>query len=494
MGGGGGGGMEVDLTHGAVPAMSRRFQEGPRLRPVLQVAEAPRLVGFSPAAGPERRHYRLLLSDGLHSQRGLLVGSSLNRLARDGALRRGAVVRVLDYFCRTVLNQRYIVVIQLEILQIECTLIGSPKIYEVVAAEPYDMSFSGSLGSDEPCFMSGTQQGANSSSLIRGQAMLNSSDLAVNNLPFSGSYVSMQVQDSVDTKMQQLSLNDNPKNQRFALTATNGSSGPTGDAYGSPMPPTMCTNGRHVGTGDEAPYGITPIAALNPYKGRWTIKARVTAKTDIRHYENARGPAKVFEFDLLDAQGGEIRATCFSLQVDQFYAQIEVDKVYLISRGTVKPANRNFNPLSNDYEIVLDHTTSIEICFDDGSVIPRQQYNPRQIDEIEKNMEGGAMTDQPNAGFTDSQASQSTKTSNNSNGCALNVGGAGYGLSVDQLWREARGCNKMPAPLSGWPECFHCNGGFMDWPSPLAGIRSWDMCYKCKQRGHWAKDCPVRAT
>lgn len=57
---------------------------------------------------------------------------------------------------------------------------------------------------------------------------------------------------------------------------------------------------------NEAPARIIPINALNPYQGRWAIKARITAKGDLRRYNNARGDGKVFSFDLLDSDGGEI--------------------------------------------------------------------------------------------------------------------------------------------------------------------------------------------
>ncbi|XP_034584479.1 replication protein A 70 kDa DNA-binding subunit C [Setaria viridis] len=120
-----GGGLEVDLSHGAVAAMW--WSPGSRLRPVLQVADArhvPDGSGLSPA--PEQR-YRIDLSDGVHSQPGTLA-ASLNRLVRDGTLRRGSVVRVLDFVCDY--RRRTITVIQLQILQTECALIGSLKPYE----------------------------------------------------------------------------------------------------------------------------------------------------------------------------------------------------------------------------------------------------------------------------------------------------------------------------------------------------------------------------
>ncbi len=94
---------------------------------------------------------------------------------------------------------------------------------------------------------------------------------------------------------------------------------------------------------NEAPARIVPIAALNPYQGRWTIKARVTAKSDVRRFHNAKGDGKVFSFDLLDVDNGEIRATCFNNVVDQFYDKIDVGMVYFITKGSLKGAKKNFN-------------------------------------------------------------------------------------------------------------------------------------------------------
>jgi hypothetical protein len=45
---------------------------------------------------------------------------------------------------------------------------------------------------------------------------------------------------------------------------------------------------------DQAPPRIVPIASLNHYQSRWTIKARVTQKGAKRAYSNARGDGKVF--------------------------------------------------------------------------------------------------------------------------------------------------------------------------------------------------------
>lgn len=44
----------------------------------------------------------------------------------------------------------------------------------------------------------------------------------------------------------------------------------------------------------------------------------------IPRFSNARGEGKVFSFDLLDRDGGEIRATAFGAEADKFFEIIEV--------------------------------------------------------------------------------------------------------------------------------------------------------------------------
>ena len=54
---------------------------------------------------------------------------------------------------------------------------------------------------------------------------------------------------------------------------------------------------------------FVPIESLNPYMNKWTIKARITAKSEIRSWSNARGQGTLFSIDLLDAKGTEMKGT-----------------------------------------------------------------------------------------------------------------------------------------------------------------------------------------
>lgn len=60
---------------------------------------------------------------------------------------------------------------------------------------------------------------------------------------------------------------------------------------------------------------------------RWTIKARITSKSDIRRWSNAKGEGTLFSIDLLDSDGGEIRATFFKEACDKFFPVLEEGKV-----------------------------------------------------------------------------------------------------------------------------------------------------------------------
>ncbi|PSN38056.1 Replication protein A 70 kDa DNA-binding subunit [Blattella germanica] len=124
-----------------------------------------------------------------------------------------------------------------------------------------------------------------------------------------------------------------------------------------------------------------PISGISPYQNNWVIKARVTSKTPIRTWSNARGEGKLFSMDLVD-ESGEIRATAFKDQCDKFYDMIEENKVYLVSKCAVKTANKKFCNLKNDYEISFTNETQVIPCNEDIDNIPSVTFNFIPIDKL----------------------------------------------------------------------------------------------------------------
>ncbi|XP_014501619.1 replication protein A 70 kDa DNA-binding subunit A [Vigna radiata var. radiata] len=324
--------MSVNLTENAIPAIIGGDVNAKPLVQVLDVA----LV--SSTNNSQQQRYRLLISDAVFSHHAMLA-TQLNDRIRTGRVRKGSVVQLLDYICTPFKNRKIIMVLNMETIIADFEIIGNPK-------PPLD--------SDLPS--------------VRAIA-----DNTVENLARSNN-----TSNTISNSAAQNASQDKAQNFRPTIQP--------------PYQPPPVYKGRGAVMKNEAPARIIPIAALNPYQGRWAIKARVTAKGDLRRYNNARGDGKVFSFDLLDSDGGEIRVTCFNAVVDRFYNVIEVGKVYMISKGSLKPAQKNFNHLKNEWEILLESTSTVELCPDEDDSIPRQQFSFRPISDIE-NVDNNSILD-----------------------------------------------------------------------------------------------------
>ena len=132
-------------------------------------------------------------------------------------------------------------------------------------------------------------------------------------------------------------------------------------------------NGSHAKSSappSNAP--IFPIKSLNPYQNKWTIKARVLKKGEIKTWNNAKGSGQLFSVVLSDASG-DIKATGFKEAVNLFYELLQEGSVYEISKATLKPANKQYNTTNNDYEMSFDQNTSI--CFVRNGVCQDESFN-----------------------------------------------------------------------------------------------------------------------
>lgn len=120
-----------------------------------------------------------------------------------------------------------------------------------------------------------------------------------------------------------------------------------------PAQPMAVATPRHVASvssnqqrGEKAPP-IFPIEGLSPYQNklvdimclppysqclRWTIKARVTQKSEKKRWSNSKGDGQLFSVNLMD-ETCEIKATAFNAAVDVLFDKFEEGKVSKVVKG-----------------------------------------------------------------------------------------------------------------------------------------------------------------
>ncbi|XP_015897369.3 replication protein A 70 kDa DNA-binding subunit A isoform X1 [Ziziphus jujuba] len=394
------------LTEGAIMKICRdEYPKGENWKPVLQILDV-RMVntqGGQPVA-PEKERYRVVISDGAYHQQGML-GTQNNDLVRQGRLQKGSLVRLKEFVCTPVQARLIIIIVDLDLILETCDLIGEPEPAPKFVNTPPSGAVTGNPQSSVGNKPSGGQVNETVPATSVEQPRMNQSfGSAYSTNPNSGRYAAPGTP-SIYPKIEPGAGFPRPapvggsysnQNMGFNNPRSEVSRPPQNSHVRAPypsyqQPPPMYSNRGPIAK-NEAPARILPIAALNPYQGRWTIKARVTSKGELRHFNNPRGDGKVFSFDLLDSEGGEIRVTCFNAVADQFYNQIEVGKIYMISRGSLKPAQKAFNHLHNDHEIFLESTSIVQPCYEDDNSIPRQQFHFHPISDVQE-MDNNSVVD-----------------------------------------------------------------------------------------------------
>lgn len=138
---------------------------------------------------------------------------------------------------------------------------------------------------------------------------------------------------------------------------------------------------------------VHPLVSLNPYQGNWTIKVRVTNKGNMRSYKNARGQGHVFNVELTDEDGTQIQATMFNEAANKLFDKFQLGKVYYISKGTLKVANKQFKTVQNDYEMTLNENSEVEEAINEQTFIPETKFNFVQIDDLGPYVNGREFVD-----------------------------------------------------------------------------------------------------
>lgn len=348
--------LSLTLTHSTThtPTHSLKYTHTPPSTHALnkQVLDVKKIQpNPGQAAGSER--FRLIISDGIYFQQAMLA-TQLNPLVNDGLIAPNALITLDDFICNEVQGKKIVIILK-------CDVASSNLGYKV--GDPVEY---------------GKPANTNGSSAA----------------PFSGANA------NAGGGYQAGAASRPPHQTAPTLNTMAGASVPyqAGGAAAAAAPMGGGGGGYHacagVGRGgyrqQSAPVvrhdisaNIIPINDLNPYQHRWMIKARLTNKSDIKRWSNAKGEGTLFSIDLLDEQGGEIRCTFFKEACERFHPMLEQGKVYTFSGGRLKVAQRQFSSIRNEYEITFDANSEIVPVEDDHS-IQSAVYAFRKIADIEQ--------------------------------------------------------------------------------------------------------------
>jgi replication factor A1 len=283
-------------------------------------------------------HYHIsqvVLSDGTHFVQGML-GTQLNQTIRDNALETNALIRLEEFMKNNIQGRTVIIVLKMTILENH----PGQRI-----GNPIDLEKAGSLPAAAPA--------------VTAKPLYNSSN--TNGTAGSGAGESK---------------GDNNNNSN-----NNNSSNPYGARSNAAPQHAPIVRASAASSGASASH-ITPIAQLNMYQNKWVIKARITSKSDIRTWSNAKGEGSLFSIDLLDSSGLDVRATLFKEAVDKFYNILEVGKVYTLTGGRLKVANMQYNTCKSNFEITFDQNSEIHLDNDTGDIC-KQVYEFCKISDLE---------------------------------------------------------------------------------------------------------------
>lgn len=336
--------MNVPLTKGAVEALCKGLDVD---KPVLQLLN---IRQISSASSPPR--FRLMMSDGQHSLTSCLLATQLNYLSEENLLVPNCVCLLKKTINNTLADgRRVVVVMDMDILKSAKETggkIGNPTPYNTDGknSSPQKVSSSTYVPESPPsAAVPGPSYRNYSSPRGRGGSFTGKSPMKAS--PMKASAIKASPSKGLTMKVSPMKA--------------------------SPMKANSASPG--------SPAKVNPIASLNPYQSKWTVRARVTNKSSIRTWSNSKGEGKLFSFEIVD-ESGEIRITAFNKEVDKFFSLVEQGKVYYISKATLKPANKQYTTLKNDFEMTLHAHSSIVPC-DDNQSIPTVHCDFVPIAELE---------------------------------------------------------------------------------------------------------------
>lgn len=112
-----------------------------------------------------------------------------------------------------------------------------------------------------------------------------------------------------------------------------------------------------------------PIAQLSPELKDWTVKGRISYKSNLKVWDN--GKKALLSLTLFD-ESGSIRLTAFHATAIELQDVIKWNECYQISEAQLHPSKPRFSHLGHKYEINLTTKSQIEGCANDE--VPPYKY------------------------------------------------------------------------------------------------------------------------
>ena len=327
------------LTHNSVREMttSTSSKNNPNFSPVLQVINIKDVnSGRGDPSQPAR--YRLVLSDGQNHVQGMLATQLNSKVGTE--LTKFNIIKLNEFINNEVSGKNIIIILSLDVIDnSQTSKIGEPTdVYTTGSAAPTNAAPPRNPGGVAPMYNSTNRP--------------NASTGGGNSNPYTS-----------------------PKGNPYSPSSKRSSNAP------------IVHQGSAAGASPGGGPRITPIAQLNMYQNRFTIKARITSKSDVRTWSNSKGEGSLFSVDLLDSSGMDIRATMFKEAVERFHKYFEVGKVYTISGGRLKMGNPKFNTCKSNFELTLDQNAEVHLVDDTGD-IKVQSFDFVKIGALEQTAEG----------------------------------------------------------------------------------------------------------
>lgn len=101
----------------------------------------------------------------------------------------------------------------------------------------------------------------------------------------------------------------------------------------------------------------------------------------------------MFKVEMTDEDGTQIQATMFNEAAKKFFDKFELGKVYYISKGTLRVANKQFKTVPNDYEMTLNENSLVDEASNEEAFIPETKFNFVPIDELSPYVNGRELVD-----------------------------------------------------------------------------------------------------